>query len=78
MNHELEPRPRPTIGIFLILAVIVVWALLVASIAPVVSRWPAAVQLIFYIAAGFVWVLPMKPIMRWSETGRWRDDRRQP
>lgn len=78
MNQELEPRPRPTIGVFLIMAVIALWAILIASLSDVVGRWPILVQLIFYIVTGFVWVLPLKPIMRWSETGRWRDDRPQP
>lgn len=72
MNHEEQPRPRPTAGVFMILGVIIVWALLIASFADVVSRWPAWVQLPFYIAAGIVWILPLKPILRWSETGRWR------
>jgi predicted membrane channel-forming protein YqfA (hemolysin III family) len=78
MSEELEPRPRPTIGIFLILSVIAVWALLVASLADVVARWPGLLQLLFYIITGFIWVLPLKPIMRWSETGRWREDPRKP
>jgi len=78
MTSELEPRPRPTIGIFMVLGVIVAWALIVASVSPLVSRWPAIVQLLFYIVAGFVWVLPLKPIMRWSETGRWRGENRRP
>ena len=78
MNEELEPRSRPTIAIFMILAVIAVWALLVASVSPFVSRWPGAVQLLFYLVAGFIWVLPLKPILRWSETGRWRKDGPRP
>ncbi|WP_114228980.1 MULTISPECIES: DUF2842 domain-containing protein [Sphingomonas] len=78
MNHELEPRPRPTIGVFMIMAVIAVWALLVASLADVVGRWPVLVQLLFYIVTGFIWVLPLRPIMRWSETGRWRADKPRP
>jgi predicted membrane channel-forming protein YqfA (hemolysin III family) len=74
MNHEEEPRPRPTAAVFMILGVILVWAALIASISDTVTRWPAFVQLLFYIAAGLVWILPLKPILRWSETGRWRDD----
>ena len=77
MTSELEPRPRPTIGIFIILGVIVAWALIIAGLSPFVSRWPAAAQLAFYLVAGFIWVLPLKPVMRWSETGRWRDERRR-
>jgi hypothetical protein len=32
--------------------------------------WP--VQAIFYLIAGIVWILPLKPLLRWMETGRWR------
>ena len=78
MSDELEPRPRPTIGIFMIMGVIIVWATLIVSLADVVGRWPVLVQLVFYLVTGFIWVLPLKPIMRWSETGRWRDDRPKP
>lgn len=72
--HEEQPRWRPTAGIFMILAIIIAWAVLVGSLAGIVSDWPALVQLVFYIVAGIVWILPLKPILRWSETGRWRSD----
>jgi hypothetical protein len=74
MTHEEEPRPRPTAGVFMILAIILVWAVLIVSVSDTVARWPALVQLLFYIVAGFIWILPLRPILRWSETGRWRDD----
>jgi len=73
MNEEQPPRPRPTAGVFMILGVIVVWAALIASLGDLVGRWPVLVQLLFYIVAGIIWILPLKPILRWSETGRWRD-----
>lgn len=70
----MTPRWRPTVGAFLIIAIIVVWAVLIASLAEIVTTWPWLVQALFYTAAGIVWVLPLKPILRWSETGRWRGD----
>ena len=70
----MNPRWRPTAGVFLILGIIAGWTILIASLADVVSSWPALVQALFYIAAGLIWVLPLKPILRWSETGRWRKD----
>lgn len=73
----MKPRWRTTAGVFLILGIIVGWAVLIASFADAIGRWPALVQALFYIAAGIVWVLPLKPILRWSETGRWRDSRHQ-
>lgn len=71
----MNSRWRTVAGIFLIMAIIIVWAGLVASLAGTVSRWPALVQALFYIVAGIIWVLPLKPVLRWSETGRWRADR---
>lgn len=71
----MNSRWRIVAGAFLIIAIIIVWSVLVTSLAGYVSRWPAAVQALFYLAAGLVWVLPLKPILRWSETGRWRSDR---
>jgi hypothetical protein len=71
----MNSRWRIVAGAFLIIAIIIVWSVLVTSLAGYVSRWAAAVQAVFYLAAGLVWVLPLKPILRWSETGRWRSDR---
>lgn len=74
----MTPRWRPTAGIFMVLGVIAFWAALIASLSEIVTGWPRALQLIFYIVAGIVWVFPMKPILRWSETGRWRSEPPQP
>ena len=71
---EEQPRSRPTAAAFMIIAIIIVWAGLIVSLSDVVMRWPAAVQAVFYTAAGIVWILPLRPILRWSETGRWRGD----
>nr|WP_314447188.1 DUF2842 domain-containing protein [uncultured Sphingomonas sp.] len=78
MNHEEQPRPRPAAGVFMIIGIIIVWAILVASVSDTVTRWPALVQLVFYMVAGIVWILPLRPILRWSETGRWRADPPKP
>jgi hypothetical protein len=74
MMDEEQPRARPAAGVFMILGVIIVWALLVASVSDIVTRWPALVQLLFYMVTGIIWILPLRPILRWSETGRWRAD----
>jgi ABC-type polysaccharide/polyol phosphate export permease len=78
MMDEQQPRARPAAGVFMILGVIIVWALLVASVSDIVTRWPALVQLLFYMVTGIIWILPLRPILRWSETGRWRADPRKP
>jgi len=27
----------------------------------------------FYLVAGIVWILPLKPLLRWMETGKFKD-----
>ncbi len=68
-----EPSWRKPTGIFAILALIAVWAVLIASLSAAVGRWPVLLQTIFYLAAGIAWILPLKPLLRWMETGRFKD-----
>ena len=74
----MTPRWRPTAGIFMILGIIVAWTALVASLSETVTAWPWPVQALFYIFAGIAWIVPLKPILRWSETGNWRGEKHRP
>jgi predicted membrane channel-forming protein YqfA (hemolysin III family) len=67
-----DPSPRKLIGIGLILLLIVVWATFVASLAQIVGRWPILLQAPFYLAMGLLWIVPLRPLIRWIETGRWK------
>ena len=67
-----EPSWRKPAGIFAILALITLWAVLVVSLSSLVSRWPVLVQGIFYLVAGIAWIAPLKPLLAWMETGRFR------
>lgn len=67
-----EPSWRKPAGIFAILALIGAWAVLIASLSNEVGRWPVLLQAIFYLLAGIAWILPLKPLLRWMETGRFR------
>lgn len=67
-----EPSWRKPAGIAAILLLILVWAALVASFAGVVGSWPALVQALFYLIVGIAWIAPLRPLLRWSQTGRWR------
>jgi len=65
-----QPSARKLIGIALILLMILVWAALVASLARFVGTWPVLIQAPFYLVMGIVWIIPVKPLVRWIETGR--------
>jgi hypothetical protein len=66
------PSTRKVTAAGLIVLLIVLWALLVAIFAPFVSRWPVLVQAPFYLFVGIAWIIPLKPLLRWSETGSWK------
>ena len=67
----MTPPARKGVGIAIIMLLIIVWAVLVASLAPVVGAWPVLVQAAFYLIMGLAWIIPLKPLLRWSQTGRW-------
>ena len=74
MNRPaVEPTWRKPAGIFGILVLIVIWAALVASLAALVENWPVLLQGLFYLIAGIAWIVPLKPLLRWMETGRFRE-----
>jgi len=66
----MTPNWRKPAGMLLIVAIIIVWAMLVASLSGVVGQWHWVLQLGFYVVAGIVWITPMKPLLRWMEGGR--------
>lgn len=67
-----KPSWRNGAGIAGILLLIVLLAVLVASFSGVVGRWPALAQALFYLVIGIIWIAPLKPLLRWMETGRFR------
>ena len=70
--NPAQPSSRKLVGIALILLLIAVWAAFVASLAPFVGRWPVLVQAPYYLVMGLAWIVPLRPLVRWIESGRWR------
>ena len=71
MNRP-QPSWRKPFGILLILALITAWAAIVVTVADRLPGMPWPVRALFFIVAGIAWILPLKPLLRWMETGRWR------
>jgi len=67
-----QPAPRKLAAIAMILALILLWAAFVASLAPLVGKWPVLAQAPYYLFMGVAWVIPLKPLIRWSQTGSFR------
>lgn len=69
------PRPswRKPAGMLLLLLLIAAWGFVVVTVAEALPELPWPLKALFYIAAGIVWILPLKPLLRWMELGRWRE-----
>lgn len=69
----MSPSWRKPFGIFMILLIILIWAVIIVSLSPLIGRLPALAQAPLYLAAGIVWIFPLKPLLRWMDQGIWRD-----
>ena len=56
---------RTLIGLFAILALIGLVALVIVAIANRIAPWPIWAQTLFYLTAGLIWLLPLRPLLVW-------------
>jgi Protein of unknown function (DUF2842) len=69
----MDPSWRKPFGIFLMLALIIAWTAIVVGAAGVIMQLHWALQAIIYAILGIGWILPLGPLLRWMETGKWRE-----
>lgn len=73
MSHgDLGASWRKPVGTLGIVVYILVWVVLVASFSRWIGALPVLAQLPIYVFLGIVWIAPLKPALRWMETGRLR------
>jgi hypothetical protein len=66
------PTWRIPIGLLALMAVLTIYALLIARyIAPLIGQWHALLQAPVYVVLGVIWLLPLRRFLIWMETGRW-------
>jgi len=68
----MNPSWRKPFGMTLILLLILAWTGIILALSPLIEQLPALAQAPIYLVAGIVWILPLKPLLRWMELGRWR------
>jgi hypothetical protein len=71
VKQNYRPTWRKPVGILLLGAALVVYAVGVASLSGVIGGWHVLVQTLVYIVLGTVWLLPLRRFLIWMETGRW-------
>jgi hypothetical protein len=72
MKPAAKPSWRKPAGALGIVLYVMIWVVLVASFSAEIGSLPILVQLLIYVTLGVVWIAPLKPVLRWMETGRWR------
>jgi hypothetical protein len=70
----MNPSWRKPFGMLLILLVLAGWTVIVVSLVGRLDLPPLA-QLPVYVVGGiaWLWLLPMRRLLRWMELGVWRD-----
>lgn len=67
-----EPQIRKPLGVLLVILLLAIYVLVAARLADPILRLPVLAQVPLWIALGVVWIFPMKPLIRWIETGQWK------
>ncbi len=69
-----EPSWRKPAGMGLLLLMIAIWAVALVILVEAVDL-PGWASALVFVVGGFawLWLLPMKRLLRWMELGRWRD-----
>jgi len=76
MNHPNPPPPptwRKPAGVFAMLSLIAGVSLIVVSLSDTIGALPIWAQSLIYMFAGTIWIAPLRPLMIWMETGKWRE-----
>lgn len=66
-KEEYEPmqNPRKPVAMLAMLAWLVIYIVIVGSLSGPAATLPGWVQMIFYILAGTLWIVPLKPLFAW-------------
>ncbi|MEQ8299281.1 MAG: DUF2842 domain-containing protein [Hyphomonas sp.] len=64
---------RKPIASLILLGFIVSYIVLVGTFSDMIDGWPRWAQLVFYVIAGFAWILPLKPLFAWMNSGASQD-----
>ena len=68
----MRPTWRKPFGIIALLVALAVYAVVAVTLLAPVARWPILAQMVVYLVAGTIWILPLGRFLQWMETGRFR------
>lgn len=65
---------RKITGMLGLIAGLALYALAASALMGAIGRLPLLAEVIAYAVLGIAWIVPVKPLFIWMETGRWRLD----
>lgn len=68
----MKPTLRKPFGVIGLIVGLIVYVALAASLVDSVGSLHWLLQLVVYAVLGIAWVFPLRPLLLWMETGRWR------
>lgn len=71
-NPPDAPNWRAPVGVILMLVFILIWSGIVVSLIDWISGLNFWLQLPIYVIAGIIWIYPIKPLLLWINTGKFR------
>ena len=66
------PSLRRSFGIIALFIGLLVYALFAVWVFDPVSRLHPLLQMPIWLVLGVAWIFPVKPLMIWIETGKWK------
>lgn len=60
-----KPNPRNLIGLIILIIGLVLYAGFIGWLAEVIGEMPLAIELVYYVIAGIVWIFPVRHLMKW-------------
>ncbi len=68
----MEPSWRKPAGVIGLLLYLIIYAEAVAAFGGALARLPQLLMVLAYMLLGVAWVLPLRPLFLWMNTGRWK------
>ncbi|MBI1255144.1 MAG: DUF2842 domain-containing protein [Hyphomonas sp.] len=70
-GREDAARPmRKPVAVLVLLAFMALWIWGAGTVGSRLTEMPGWVQLIFYVVAGFGWILPLRPLLKWMNANQ--------
>ncbi|MGI4877335.1 MAG: DUF2842 domain-containing protein [Janthinobacterium lividum] len=74
-DARMTPSYRKPVGALVIVTGALLYANIVGRLAATLGALPWFVAVPLYIVLGIAWIAPLKPLLQWMETGKWRSPR---